>query len=74
MTERLRERYGAQASVIEQAILEVVRELADVPASVRFGSLDEIGDSVLERARAQHPELADDVCRALGNYVAYGYR
>jgi hypothetical protein len=74
MHERVRDRYGADSSKVEAAVDQALTGLLDVPQSMRFGPLQAIAEFATRRARLQRPELKDDVCRAIGNYVSYGFR
>jgi hypothetical protein len=76
MEQRVRSKYGE----------DTVKTLADVRLVIdtygwltphegfQLASLEEIADVVEQRVRTRRPDLQDDVCRAIGNYVSYQYR
>src|SRR5262245_48583002 len=74
MSERLRERYGSHAATIEAAVSQLLESVIDVPEHVRLESLETIAAFITEQTHRRRPDLSDDVCRAIGNYVSYGYR
>jgi len=37
-------------------------------------SLEDVAHLVEQRARANRPDLQDDVCKAIGSYFAYSYK
>ena len=74
MAERVRERYGSRAAEAQAAVNAALEGLLVVPDSMRSESLPSIAAFASKQARLRRPELADDVCRAIGNYASYGYR
>jgi hypothetical protein len=74
MTERVQERYGTAANEVQAAIDVALQGLLEVPDSMRFESLPAVAAFATEQARLRRPEFEEEVCRAIGNYVSYGYR
>ena len=76
MEQRVRAKYGADAP----EVLEAVRVVVDMDGLLEdregfeLPSLGAIADVVSERLRVRRPDLSDDVCRAVGNYVCYSFR
>ena len=63
-----------RAAAFEAEVDRVLDGLLDVPDTVRTDSPEAIGNFAAEQARARRPKLSDDVCQAIGNYVAYQWR
>lgn len=74
MQARIEEEYGVDASEVEELVREVLEAVGAVPVERRHEALSEIALLIAEQARATRFGLADDVCRSIGNYVAYSYR
>jgi hypothetical protein len=74
MEARIHERYGVEAAAVEREIRAVLASVGDVPEAQRFDGPAAIALLIADRARVMRFRLADDVCKAIGNYVAYSYR
>lgn len=71
---RVESKYGPRTPAVLEAINKVLHALV-VPNDVtQQASLQEIGAFAEQLARSRFPELEDDVCRAIGNYVSYSWR
>jgi hypothetical protein len=75
MEERVRAKYGADAAKVMNEV-ELVMGMVDgmLDDRERCESLQTIGTLVAERVHARRPDLHENVCRAIGNYVSYNYR
>jgi hypothetical protein len=74
MDERLGAAYGSGSDDILEQVKQVIDNLWDHDADMMLPSLQAIGHAAAQRARVRYPDLDDDVCRAIGNYISYSYR
>ncbi len=74
MAERLAARYRDKAEAIQSSIDQDLDGLLDVPTSKLSEPLENVRAFVETRTRELRPDLADDVCKAIGNYAAYQWR
>jgi hypothetical protein len=74
MVERIRSKYGSRSPTVLEEIKRVIGGLYDEEEVVGLKSLQDIGAFAEARARSRRPDLEDDVCKAIGNYISYSYR
>lgn len=74
MEERVQTEYGVNATEVLEEVRCAIDGLLEPHEAAQLASLEEIALLAGRRARSRRPELADDVCRAIGNYVSYSYK
>lgn len=74
MVERIRSKYGTASPTVLEKIKRLLNGLYDEDEVAGLASLQEIGARVEANARTRWPDLEDDVCKAIGNYVSYSCR
>jgi hypothetical protein len=74
MRERVEAEFGAKSAEVVREIHALLAQITIPPEVAHTGTLQEIGALAEKLARAREPGLDDDACRAIGNYVSYGYR
>jgi hypothetical protein len=69
--DRLRARYGLSADRVYRQVMDFLTPLTEIPEAWARESYQTIGSLVERRARELRPELADVLCKAIGNLVSY---
>ena len=73
--DRMKSAYGDKAGHMADLARGVIGSICDVPPHVlgtdNLAALARLAES---RAADSHPELAPDVCRAIGNHYAYQWK
>jgi hypothetical protein len=74
MVARVEARYGSNASTVIAELESVLDGLYQESDVINLPTLADIAIFVEKRVRLRRPDLEDDVCKAIGNYVSYSYR